>query len=103
MREPSRIDGSSPSQATEGGETNRNRHDRLSGRGIRPPAQGVKALPSDANPLNYQDYRPIPGWSLLLFAVALLAIGFVVLRIVPVHEMLPLLGAFFAIGLLSVV
>jgi len=52
--------------------------------------------------LNSQHYRPIPGWSLLLFVVALLAIGFVVLRFAHLHDMLPLLGAFFAIGLLSV-
>ena len=50
-----------------------------------------------------KDYRPIPGWSLLLFFVALLAIGFVVLRFVPLQDMLPLLGAFFAIGFLAVV
>jgi membrane protease YdiL (CAAX protease family) len=50
-----------------------------------------------------KDYRPIPGWSLLLFLVALLAIGFVVLRFVPLQDMLPLLGAFFAIGFLAVV
>jgi uncharacterized protein len=50
-----------------------------------------------------KDYRPIPGWSLLLIGVALVAIGFVVLRFVPLQEMLPLLGAFFAIGFLSVV
>jgi membrane protease YdiL (CAAX protease family) len=78
----------------------------LSGRGIRRPAPGVKALPSDAdpaNPLNSQDYRPIPGWSLLLFVVALLAIGFVALRFLPLHEMLPTLGGFFTVALLSVV
>jgi membrane protease YdiL (CAAX protease family) len=50
-----------------------------------------------------KDYRPIPWWSLLLFAVALVAIGFVVLRFVPLREMLDLLGAFFAIGFLAVV
>ncbi len=49
-----------------------------------------------------KDYRPIPGWSLGLFGVALVAIGFVVLRFLPLHEMLDLLGAFFAIGFLSV-
>jgi uncharacterized protein len=53
--------------------------------------------------LNSQDYRPIPGWSLLLFVVALLAIGFVALRFLPLHEMLPTLGGFFAVALLSVV
>ena len=50
-----------------------------------------------------KDYRPIPGWSLPLFGVALVAIGFVVLRFLPLHEMLDLLGAFFAIGFLAVV
>jgi len=53
--------------------------------------------------LNNKGYRPIPGWSLLLFVAALAAIGFVVLRFVPLYEMLPLLGAFFAIGFLSVI
>jgi len=51
--------------------------------------------------LNNKGYRPIPGWSLLLFVAALAAIGFVVLQFVPLYEMLPLLGAFFAIGFLS--
>ncbi len=50
-----------------------------------------------------KDYRPIPGWSLLLFGAALLAIGFVVLQFLPNREMLTILGAFFAIGLLSVI
>jgi membrane protease YdiL (CAAX protease family) len=50
-----------------------------------------------------KDYRPIPGWSLLLFGVALVVIGAVVLRFLPLQEMLDLLGAFFAIGFLAVV
>jgi hypothetical protein len=50
-----------------------------------------------------KDYRPIPGWSLLLFGGALVAIGFVALRFLPLTEMLDLLGAFFAIGFLAVV
>jgi len=53
--------------------------------------------------LNSPDYRPIPGWSLLLFVAALLVIGFAVLHLVPLREMLPLLGAFFAIGFSAVV
>ena len=53
--------------------------------------------------MNNKDYRPIPWWSLLLFFVALLAIGFVVLRFLPLDEMLTVLGAFFSIGLLSVI
>ena len=39
---------------------------------------------------------------MILFLVALVAIGFVVLRFVPLQDMLPILGAFFAIGFLSV-
>ena len=39
---------------------------------------------------------------MLLFLAALVAIGFVVVRFVPLQEMLPLLGAFFAIGFLAV-
>jgi CAAX protease family protein len=50
-----------------------------------------------------KDYHPIPGWSLLLFLAALVAVGFGVLRILPLQEMLDLLGAFFAIGFLAVV
>ena len=59
-------------------------------------------MPTDANPLMQHHYRPIPGWSLLLFGVALLVIGFRVVRILPDHEMLTVLGAFFVIGFLSV-
>ena len=40
---------------------------------------------------------------MILFLVALVAIGFVVLRFVPLQDMLPILGAFFAIGFLAVV
>jgi membrane protease YdiL (CAAX protease family) len=40
---------------------------------------------------------------LLLFGAALLAIGFVALRFLPNAGMLTILGAFFAIGLLSVI
>jgi membrane protease YdiL (CAAX protease family) len=52
--------------------------------------------------LIYRAYRPIPGWSLALFLVALPAIGFVAVQFLPDHEMLTILGAFFAIGLVSV-
>jgi len=60
-------------------------------------------LPSDANPLIQKGYRPIPGWSLILFGLALPAIGFGVVRFLPNREMLTVLGAFFLIGLLSVI
>jgi len=60
-------------------------------------------LPSDANPLIQQDYRPIPGWSLIVFGLALPVIGFAVVRLLPNREMLTVLGAFFLIGLLAVI
>jgi hypothetical protein len=50
-----------------------------------------------------QDYRPIPGWSLIVFGLALPAIGFVVVRLLPNREMLTVLGSFFVIGLLAVI
>ena len=60
-------------------------------------------MPSDANPLIQQDYRPIPGWSLIVFGLALPVIGFAVVRLLPNREMLTVLGAFFLIGLLAVI
>jgi membrane protease YdiL (CAAX protease family) len=48
-------------------------------------------------------YRPVPGWSLPLFVVTLLAVSFVVARFLPYRGMLAIFGVFFSIGLLSVV
>jgi len=59
-------------------------------------------LPSDSNPLNQNAYRPIPGWSLLLFLGATPLIGLVVVWFLPDREMLTVLGAFFAIALMGV-
>jgi membrane protease YdiL (CAAX protease family) len=53
--------------------------------------------------LIHKEYRPIPGWSLALFLVALPVIGFVVVRFLPDRETMTVLGAFFVIGLLAVV
>ena len=60
-------------------------------------------MPTDANTLIRNDYRPIPGWSLIVFGLALPVIGFAVVRLLPNKEMLTVLGAFFLIGLLSVI
>jgi membrane protease YdiL (CAAX protease family) len=60
-------------------------------------------LPSDVNLLNQNAYRPIPGWSLLLFLVATPVIGVGVVSILPDRGMLTILGAFFAVALLGVV
>ena len=59
-------------------------------------------MPTDVNPLINKGYQPIPGWSLVLFLVALLAIGFVAVQFLPDQRMLTILGTFFAVGLLSV-
>jgi membrane protease YdiL (CAAX protease family) len=60
-------------------------------------------LPTDANSLIQNDYRPIPGWSLIVFGLALPVIGYAVVRFLPNHEMMTVLGAFFLIGLLGVI
>jgi membrane protease YdiL (CAAX protease family) len=50
-----------------------------------------------------RDYRPIPGWSLIVFGLVLPVIGFAVVRLLPNREMLTVLGAFFLIGLVAVI
>jgi len=50
-----------------------------------------------------RDYRPVPGWSLIVFGLALPVIGFAVVRFLPNREMLTVLGAFFLIGFLAVI
>ena len=60
-------------------------------------------MPTDANPLIRQDYRPVPGWSLIVFGLALPVIGYAVVRLLPNREMMTVLGAFFLIGLLAVI
>jgi len=59
-------------------------------------------LPSDANRLIQNAYRPVPGWSLLLFVMACPVIGIPIVWFLPDRETLTILGAFFAIGLLAV-
>lgn len=60
-------------------------------------------MPTDGNPLIQQDYRPVPGWSLIVFGLALPVIGYAVVRLLPNREMMTVLGAFFLIGLLAVI
>lgn len=60
-------------------------------------------MPIDANLLIQKNYRPIPGWSLIVFGLALPVIGYAVARLLPNREMMTVLGAFFLIGLLAVV
>lgn len=99
MREPSRIDG-----APRRGNL-RNRHDRLSRRGIRPDADRVKDLACGGNALIQNDNRPISGWALVLFAVVVAAFGGG-LRLVAGPELLqvgplPLMGILYGILLCS--
>ena len=60
-------------------------------------------MPSDANPLIQGNYRPVPGWSLLVFLAACPLVGLLVVWFLPDREMLSILGAFFVIGLGAVV
>jgi membrane protease YdiL (CAAX protease family) len=50
-----------------------------------------------------QDFRPVPGWAVLLFLAALPVIGLGVLYLLPDRSMMSLLGLFFLVGLASVV
>lgn len=59
-------------------------------------------MPSDVNPLIQRAYRPVPGWSLLIFLGACPAIGLVAVRFLPDREMLTILGTFFVVGLVAV-
>ena len=64
-------------------------------------------MPTDVNPLIQKDYRPIPGWSLLLFGATLTVI-LVLLHLFGTANLLglnmfALMGLFFAIGLFAVV
>jgi len=56
-------------------------------------------VPADANPLNYRSFRPVPGWSILLFLALLLPLAFLVLKVWPQRTMLSVLGVFFGSGL----
>lgn len=60
-------------------------------------------MPTDANPLMQNDYRPIPWWSLVIFLLALPVIGLGAVRLMPNQETITVLGTFFVIGLLAVV
>lgn len=60
-------------------------------------------MPTDAIPLIRRDYRPVPWWSLVIFLLALPAIGIGVVQLLPDREMMTILAAFFVIGLLAVV
>jgi membrane protease YdiL (CAAX protease family) len=60
-------------------------------------------LQSDANPLIQTAYRPVPGWSLLIFPAACALLVPPIGWLLPNREMLTILGAFFVIGFLAVV
>jgi len=49
-----------------------------------------------------QAYRPVPGWSLLLFPAACALLAPLIGWFLPNREMLTILGAFFVIGFLAV-
>ena len=64
-------------------------------------------MTGDRKPLNDNDnyragYRPVPGWSLLLFAAAVTVLLLGAIRLLPEPGMLSLLATFFAAGLVAV-
>jgi hypothetical protein len=52
--------------------------------------------------LDQKDFRPIPGWSILLFLVLVVPLTFIAVRLSPVQTMLAILGAFFGAALVAV-
>jgi uncharacterized protein len=64
-------------------------------------------LPSDSNDLIYKDFRPVPGWCLLVFVVLAAAIGATSLWLVSGwllsnHGQLLAIGVLYAAGLVAV-
>ena len=57
---------------------------------------------TDHNPLNQHGFRPIPGWSILLFAGFVVPLAMVGARLLPEPGMLAILATFFGSGLLAV-
>src|SRR5262245_416703 len=97
MREPLRISGA-PRRGNR-----RNRHDRLSRRGIRPAGHGVKDLTADHNSLIQNDFRPIRWWAIAIFLVVMPALLAPAVWLVRDFGMLATLTAFFAAALLALV
>ncbi len=53
-------------------------------------------------PLMEKDYRPIPGWSLLLFLAALAALCVLGMQFLPDRAVLTILATFYALGFCAV-
>lgn len=60
-------------------------------------------MAADHNPLNSQGFRPIPGWSILLFAAFVVPLAMVGARLLPEPDLLAILATFFGSGLIAVV
>ncbi len=59
-------------------------------------------MPTDHNPLIYNESRPIGGRQILLFLVALPVLGFPAVWLLPERDLLAVIGLFFGVGLLAV-
>jgi hypothetical protein len=60
-------------------------------------------LALDDNPLINKEYRPVPGWSLPLFAIVATALCLPVMRFLPIRGLLPILSVFYVSGLGGVI
>ncbi|MBS0222310.1 MAG: CPBP family intramembrane metalloprotease [Proteobacteria bacterium] len=59
-------------------------------------------MASEYKPLIEKDYRPIPGWALLLFVAAVAVLSFLGLQFLAGQGVLTILVTFYAIGLCAV-
>lgn len=59
-------------------------------------------MASEYKPLIEKDYRPIPGWALLLFVAAVSVLSFLGLQFLAGQGVLTILVTFYAIGLCAV-
>jgi len=57
---------------------------------------------ADHNPLNSQEFRPIPGWSILLFAAFVVPLAMLGAKLLPEPDLLAILAIFFGSGLIAV-
>ncbi len=58
-------------------------------------------MSADGNSLVQKGFRPVPGWSVLLFLVLVVPVTFTAVRLSPIQTMLAILGAFFGSALVA--
>ena len=59
-------------------------------------------MASEYNPLTEKDYRPVPGWALVLFLAALAVLCFLGVQFMAGRTVLTILATFYALGFCAV-